>query len=344
MFLTGALGYIGTTINHALIERGFSVVGLDAGYFPNNCFYREDIWQSRERMDRLIRKDIRDTTAEDLGNCEAVVDFAGLANDPSADLSPNWTQEINHLASSKLAQLAKKKGVRRYVFSSSCSVYGARGDSLLNEDSDVEPVSEYAKAKLAAERDILPLADQAFFPTVLRNATAFGASPRMRFDLVINNLAGFGHTSGVVKVLSDGTAWRPNVHIEDIAHAVIACLESPSAEVSGQVFNVGMESQNYRVSELSAMVAETLGGCRVETATSASRDPRSYRVSFRRISNLRGFRPAWDVRRGIRELKTAFEKNHLTYESFQSPEYHNVRRLKQLITSGQLDETLRFRQ
>jgi len=295
-------------------------------------------------MVRLIRKDIRDANAEDLRNCDAVVDFAGLANDPSADLDPNWTQEINHLASSRLAQLAKKNNVESYVFSSSCSVYGARGDSLLTEHSDVEPVSVYARAKVAAEQNILPLADRTFFPTVLRNATAFGASPRMRFDLVINNLAGYGHTTGVVKVLSDGTAWRPNVHIEDIARAAVACLESPHDEVSGQVFNVGIDSENYRVSELSAMVSETLGGCRVETATNPAPDPRSYRVAFRKISNLKAFTPIWNIRKGIRELKIAFEKNGLTYETFQSPEYHNVRLLKKLIASGQLDKTLRFRQ
>ncbi len=295
-------------------------------------------------MDKLIRKDIRDANAEDLSDCEAVVDFAGLANDPSADLNPDWTRQINHLASSRLAQLAKKNAVRRYIFSSSCSVYGARGDSLLSEDSELEPVSEYAKAKVAAERDILPLADRTFCPIILRNATAFGASPRMRFDLVINNLAGFGHTTGVVRVLSDGTAWRPNVHIEDIAHAVVACLESPQDEVSGQIFNVGMDSENHRVSQLSEMVSKTMNECKVETATGAAQDPRSYRVSFQKIANLRAFHPNWDATKGIRELKTAFEKNGLTYDRFQSPAYHNVRRLKELIGSGQLDETLRFRQ
>ena len=212
---------------------------------------------------------------------------------------------------------------------------------MLTEESEVEPVSAYAKAKIAAELGILALADRAFFPTILRNATAFGASPRMRFDLVVNNLAAYCYTTGVVKVMSDGTAWRPHVHIEDIARAVTACLESPCDEIGKQIFNIGMDSENYRVSELATMVSEILGGA-VEIGSNASRDPRSYRVSFSRASKLK-YRPQWNVKKGIEELKHAFEANGLTSETFQSPEYHNVRQLKELILSRKLDSTLRFK-
>jgi nucleoside-diphosphate-sugar epimerase len=343
VFLTGALGYIGSAINHMLIQEGFSVVGLDAGLFTDACFYREDMWQSRTRMERLIRKDIRDISEGDLQGCDAIADFAGLANDPSGELNPVWTDEINHQACVRLAQLAKKYGLSRYILASSCSVYGARGDSLLTEDSPVEPVSEYARAKVAAERDIRGLADRKFFPTFLRNATAFGASPRMRFDLVVNNLAAYGYTTGVIKIMSDGTAWRPNVHIEDIARAVLACFESPVDEVGGQIFNVGMDSENHQVDQLASIISEVMPGCKVEIAKGATKDPRSYRVSFSKISKVRNYGPQWTVRKGANELKDAFEANRLAYEIFQGADYHNVRRIRELIASGKLDSALRFK-
>jgi nucleoside-diphosphate-sugar epimerase len=343
VLLTGALGYIGSAINHVLIRNGFTVIGLDTCFFADTCFYREDIWQSRSEMKRLIRKDIRDITKDDLLGCDAVVDFAGLANDPSCELNPTWTDEINHQACLNLAKLAKQQGVGRYVFASSCSVYGARGDLLLTEESEVEPVSEYAKAKVAAERDIQSLSDARFCPTILRNATAFGASPRMRFDLVVNNLSAYGYTTGTVRILSDGTAWRPNIHVEDIARAVLACLESPTDMVGGQVFNAGMDSENLQVREIASTVAQVIPESKVHIAKSATKDPRSYKVSFAKISKLKTFRPEWSVRKGVEELKQAFEANHLTFNMFQAAEYHNVRKMQELISSGKLDDTLRFR-
>jgi len=343
ILLTGALGYIGSVINHLLIKTGFNVVGVDAGLFSNECFYREDVWQSRREIQKLLKKDTRDISADDLRGCDVVIDFAGLANDPSGELNPQWTDEVNHLACVRLAKLAKKNGIGRYIFSSSCSVYGARGNSLLTEISPVEPVSEYAKAKVASENDVLPLADNGFYPTILRNATAFGASPRMRFDLVVNNLAAYGYTTRVIKILSDGTAWRPNVHIEDIGRAVLACITSPVDEVGGQVFNVGMESENHQVREIASIISQIMPGTEVAIATGATRDPRSYRVSFDKISKLNHYQPQWDVRKGIQELRNAFEEDHLTYEIFQRADYHNVRRLEDLIASGKLDSTLRFK-
>jgi nucleoside-diphosphate-sugar epimerase len=343
VLLTGALGYIGSAINHALIRNGFTVIGVDAGFFADACFYREDMWQSRSEMKQLIRKDIRDVTKDDLYGCDAVLDFAGLANDPSAELNHAWTDEINHQACVRLAKLAKRHGVSRYVFASSCSVYGARGESPLTEESNVEPVSAYAKAKVAAERDIQPLGDERFCPTVLRNATAFGTSPRMRFDLVVNNLSAYGYTTGTVKILSDGTAWRPNVHIEDIARAALACLESPTDQIGGEIFNAGMDSENLQVREIATTVAMVMPESKVEIANGATRDPRSYRVSFAKISKLKSFRPEWSVRKGVEELKEAFEANHLTFEMFQAAEYHNVRKMQELISSDKVDDTLRLR-
>ncbi|MGP8069510.1 MAG: NAD-dependent epimerase/dehydratase family protein [Candidatus Bathyarchaeia archaeon] len=343
IFLTGALGYIGSVINHFLTKEGFKVVGVDAGFFPENCFYREDVWQSRSAIEKLLRKDTRDITSDDLRGCDAVVDFAGLANDPSGELNPQWTDEINHQACARLARMAKENGIPRYIFASTCSVYGARGESLLTEDSEVDPVSAYAKAKVATEQDVKPLADRKFHPTILRNATAFGASPRMRFDLVVNNLTGYGYTTKTIRIISDGTAWRPNVHIEDIARAVLTTLTTPTDAVGGEVFNVGMELENHKVHELANIVSEALPGCKVEIAKGATKDPRSYRVSFKKISKLKTYNPQWSVKKGIQELKDAFEKNNLTYENFQASNYHNLKRLQELIASGKLDDTLRFR-
>jgi nucleoside-diphosphate-sugar epimerase len=343
VLLTGALGYVGSAINHVLIHNGFTVTGVDAGFFSDACFYREDIWKSRSEMKQLIKKDIRDISKDDLNGCDAVLDFAGLANDPSGELNHSWTDEINHQACVRLAKLAKQQGISRYVFASSCSVYGARGDSLLTEDSNVEPVSAYAKAKVAAEHDIQPLRDQRFSPTILRNATAFGASPRMRFDLVVNNLSAYGYTTGTAKILSDGSAWRPNVHIEDIAQAALACLESPTDQVAGEVFNAGIDSENLQVREIATTVAEVMPKSTMEIAEGATKDPRSYKVSFAKISKLKSFRPNWSVRKGVEELKEAFEANHLTFEMFQAAEYHNVRRIRELISSGKVDDMLRFR-
>jgi len=336
-------GYIGSVINHILIQAGFDVIGLDAGFFSEDCFYREDVWQSRTRLKRLIRKDIRDISQDDMQGCDAVVDFAGLANDPSGDLNPVWTDEINHQACVRLAQLAKKREITRYIFASSCSIYGARGDTLLTEQSEVAPVSEYAKAKAATEHDIHRLASKEFFPTFLRNATAFGASPRMRFDLVINNLAAYGYTTGIVKIMSDGTAWRPNVHIEDIAHAVLVCLESPVEEVGDQIFNVGIDSENRQVSDLASIVSEIMSGCKIEFAKGGTKDPRSYKVSFSKISKLHRYHPQWDTRKGVHELKAAFGANGLTYKTFQGAKYHNVRRIQELIALHKFDDTLRLR-
>jgi nucleoside-diphosphate-sugar epimerase len=344
VFLTGALGYIGSAINHILIQNGFSVVGLDAGLFTEDCFYRQDIWNSRTLMQKLIRKDVRDISEDDLRSCDAVVDFAGLANDPSGELNPTWTDEINHQASVRLAQLSRKQEISRYIFASSCSVYGARGDTLVTEDSPVEPVSAYAKAKVAAEHEILPLANKLFHPTILRNATAYGASPRMRFDLVVNNLTAYGYTTGVVKILSDGTAWRPNVHIEDIALAVKACLESPSEDAGGTILNVGANSENYQVRTIASIITETITGSKVEIAKGASKDPRSYRVSFDKITKLKSFTHRWNVRRGVEELRDAFQKNDFTFEKFQNLEFHNVRKIQALLESGKLDATLRLSQ
>ena len=342
VLLTGALGYIGSAINHILIQKSFTVIGVDAGFFTDGCFYREDMSQSRLGMQRLIRKDVRDISEDDIRGCEAVVDFAGLANDPSCELNPTWTDEINHRASVRLATLAKRHGVGRYIFASSCSVYGAREHSLLTEESEVEPVSEYAKAKVAAERGIQTLRDARFCPTILRNATAFGASPRMRFDLVVNNLSAYGYTTGTVKILSDGTAWRPNIHIEDIARAVLACLESPTDMVAGEILNAGMDSENHQVREIASTVAAVIPESKVEIAEGAVKDPRSYKVSFAKISKLKSFHPEWSVRRGVEELTQAFAANHLTFKTFQAADYHNVRRMQELISSGKLDGTLRF--
>ena len=343
VFLTGAIGYIGSIIAHVLISAGISVIGLDAGIFNQDCFSRGDAFASRARMELLITKDVRDISVDDINGCDAVIDFAGLANDPTGELNPSWTDEINHRASVRLAELARETGVGRYIFASSCSVYGKQSDTMLTEEAHLSPLSQYAKAKEAAEKEILALSTSEFHPTVLRNATAFGASPRMRLDLVINNLTASGYATGKIKVLSDGTSWRPNVHVEDIAGAVLACLQTDIAVTSGQIFNVGMTSENYQVRELAKIVSELLH-CDIEFAKNAAKDTRSYRVSFEKISkHLTSFRPKWTARMGIMELKEAFDRNCFDSKKFRLHAYYNIDTIKDRLESGEFDETLRLK-
>ena len=344
VLVTGAIGYIGSIIAHVLISAGISVRGLDAGIFSQGCFYRKDAFESRFKMERLITKDVRDITNNDIAGCDAVVDFAGLANDPTGELNPTWTDEINHKASVRLAELSRQFGISRYIFASSCSVYGNQENSLLTEEAQLSPLSEYAKAKKAAESGILALANARFHPTIFRNATAFGASPRMRLDLVINNLTASGVATGKIRLLSDGTAWRPNVHIEDIGRAALACLQTDTSLTSGHIFNVGSTSENYQVRDLARIVSATLH-CDIEYNKSTTKDARSYRVSFEKIhKHLTNYRPKWTVESGVKELNEAFQENKFNYTEFQRHSYYNISTVKDRLNAGDFDETLRLRQ
>lgn len=342
VFLAGNLGYIGTTLTETLRKAGYSVVGCDCGYFRSSFIKGDPESFIRENVSRQLFKDTRDVAKGDLAGCDAVLDYSGLANDPASDLNPKWTEDINHAAPVRLARLAKECGIPRFIFSSSCSIYGAPGgDKSVSEESPLGPLTAYARAKVAVEKDVLPLKSRSFAPVMLRNATVFGVSYKMRFDLVVNNLTGWAYTTGKVKLLSAGTSWRPNLHVEDASNAVIAALEAPADAVAGEPFNVGMDSENYRVSEIAGIVRSVVPGCVLEAGKDAPVDPRSYRVSFAKIGKLKGFRPKWTVPMGVRQLHSFFIEIGLDLETFKSSRFYDVEAIKSLIAGHRVDADLR---
>ena len=320
-----------------LIAKAHEVVGLDSDLFER-CTFGDGIQNIPE-----LKKDIRDVEVSDLNGFDAVIHLAGLSNDPLGDLNPELTYEINHAASVRLASLAKEAGVTRFIFSSSCSNYGAGGENFLNEESQFNPVTPYGISKVRVEQDVAKLADSNFSPTFLRNATAYGVSPRLRFDLVLNNLVAWAFTTGRVYIKSDGTPWRPIVHIEDISRAFIAVLHAPREVVHNQAFNVGRNDDNYRIRELAEIVEETVPGCSIEYAQDAGPDKRCYRVDCSKIvRTLPEFKPQWNARKGAQELYAAYQNVGLTLEDFEGARYKRIAHIQQLLSSDRLDETLRW--
>jgi nucleoside-diphosphate-sugar epimerase len=339
VLVTGHKGYIGTVMVPMLLEAGHEVVGLDTDLFEACTFGKNGIREISE-----MRKDIRDVEAGDLKGFEAVIHLAGLCNDPLGDLNPELTYEINHRASVRLARLSKEVGVSRFVFSSSCSNYGAGGEAMLTEESPFNPVTPYGKSKVMVEQDVSKLADADFSPTFLRNATAFGVSPRLRFDLVLNNLTAWALTTGRIYMKSDGTPWRPIVHIADISRAFMAVLGAPRDLVHNQAFNVGRNEDNYRVRELADIVKETVPDCRVDYAQGAGPDKRCYRVDCSKISRtLPEFKPQWHASSGARELHAAYRQVGLTVEEFEGERYKRLGQIQKLLREGRLDESLRWK-
>jgi len=320
-----------------LADAGHEVTGLDSDLFEQCTFGEEP------RKFPSIRKDLRDVEATDLKGFEAVIHLAGLSNDPLGNLNPNLTYDINHHASVRLAKLAKEVGVKRYLFSSSCSTYGAAGDKILDETADFNPVTPYGRSKVLVEQEVSQLATAEFSPMFLRNATAYGVSPRLRFDLVLNNLTAWALTTGRVFIKSDGTPWRPIVHIEDISRAFLAALEAPRELIHNQAFNVGRSEENYQIRDLAEIVKETVPGCTIEFAADAGPDKRCYRADFSRIAKtLPAFRPKWDARRGARELYETYKKVDLRVEDFEGPRYKRIDHIQGLLASGRLKSDLRW--
>ena len=338
ILVTGHKGYIGTVLVPMLTAEGHEVVGLDSDLYQR-CTFGDQLAEVPS-----IRKDIRDVETKDVEGFDAIMHLAALSNDPLGNLNPNLTYEINHLASVKLAKLAKEVGVPRFLFSSSCSTYGASaGEEMLTEEAEFNPVTPYGYSKVLVERDVAELVDDKFSPVFLRNATAYGVSPRLRFDIVLNNLVAWAYSTGKVLIKSDGTPWRPIIHIEDISRAFIAALHAPREVVHNQAFNVGRNDQNYRIRELAEIVKETVPGCEIEYAQDAGPDKRTYQVNFNKIAEkLPKFKPQWDARKGAQELYEAYKECDLKLDEFEGPKYKRIDHIKLLLSDGMLDSSLRW--
>lgn len=337
VLVTGHDGYIGSALVPIFLNAGHEMVGLDSFLYAG-CGYGGE-----PAPVESIRKDIRDVVAQDLEGFDAVVHLAAISNDPLGDLNPTATMEINHQATVSLAKAAKAAGVPRFLFSSSCSLYGAMGDGFIDEDAEFNPVTAYGESKVQSEIDLLKLADDGFSPTFLRNATAYGVSHRLRGDLVVNNLTGFAFATGKVFLKSDGTSWRPLVHIDDISRAFLAMVDADRSLVHGEAFNVGSTGENYQIRDVAQLVSEIVPNSVVTLSDEAFNDARNYRVSCDKFeSTFPDASARWSVPKGIEELYESFRKALLRIEDLEGDRYMRIRHVNQLIDNGKLDKDLRW--
>jgi nucleoside-diphosphate-sugar epimerase len=339
ILVTGHSGYIGSVLVPVLLDAGYNVVGYDTGYF-RECRIIPDTCEVPS-----INKDIRDLTTSDLHGFHAVVHLAALSNDPIGNLRQNWTEEINHRSSVRLAELAKAAGVERFLFSSSCIMYGMSSAEVVNEESPLDPQTEYARSKVKSERAISQLADHRFSPVFLRNGTIYGLSPHMRFDTVFNDLMGLATTTGKVIVYSDGKPWRPVIHVKDVARAFLAVLKAPASKVRNQAFNVGSNDLNYRVLQLAEIAQKTVRGCELQVKAQASADQRTYRADFTKFkSAFPNFEFEWTPEKGAQELYAAFRSIQLDQATFVDKRFTRLKWLTFLLETGRLDDSLRWTQ
>lgn len=336
VLVTGHKGYIGTVLTPLLTAAGHEVHGLDSDLF-SRCTYGT----AQPAVPETI-KDVRDAEPGDVEGFDVVMHLAGLSNDPLGDLDSDLTYDINHRASVRLAEMCKQVGVPRFIFSSSCSNYGAGSDDLLDEQGDLNPVTPYGKSKVLVEQDVAHMADDSFTPVYLRNATAYGMSPRIRFDLVLNNLTAWAHCTGKVHLKSDGSAWRPLVHIEDISRAFLATMDAPAEVVHNKAFNVGVPEENFRIKQIAEIVKETVPGSELRFADGASADTRNYRVDCTLLPRVvPSFQPRWTVAKGVLEMYESYKANSVTLDEFEGERYKRVDHVRSLIAGGIIDERLR---
>ena len=339
ILVTGHEGFIGSLLVKLLIGKGYGVTGLDTNFFNSDC----ELFHEENEI-KIINKDIRQINEADLQGIDAVCHLAALSNDPLGKLNPELTIEINFEASARLADLCKKVGVSKFIYSSSCSLYGKAGDDALTEEAVFNPITAYAKSKVMTEEHVLPMGDEKFCVTALRNATAYGISSKLRLDLVVNNLVGWALVTGEIKILSDGTPWRPIVHAEDIARAFIAVIEAPVRRVNQQAFNVGIDSENYRVKEIAEAVAEMIPHCDIVITGEHGPDSRSYRVDFGKINKqLPEFKPAWNLRKGIHQVHENYLRYKMSDEKFNGRYFSRLKQIQHLLNAGKISNELFWR-
>lgn len=336
VFLTGHRGYVGNVLAQMLSKENFEVIGCDVEYFPQGFI------DSDTSKVISLKKDIRDLTKSDLKNCSAILHLAALSNDPLGEINPSLTEDINFSATIDLAKKAKEAGVERFVFSSSCSSYGANSE-IVDETSNLAPITAYAKSKINSERELIKMRDKHFSPIILRNATVYGISPSQRLDLVVNNLVGAAVTTGKVKLLSDGTSWRPLLHVDDMAKAFILALKSPKHVISGEIFNVGSNEDNYTTKQIAEKIETIIPESKIEYAQNANKDTRSYKVNFDKIRDKLGYTTRWNLEDGIKQIYETMKNKEFSESDFKDKAYYRVTYIKWLLENGILDNSLKFK-